>query len=262
VNLLFIGDIIGDSGRKIAKECIPSLKEEYAIDVTIANGENSAGGFGLVPQVVDELYKMGIDVITTGNHVWDKKEIFPLIDTDKRLLRPINYPEGVAGRGSVIISLKNNLKVAVINVSGRVYMNHLECPFKTTKAIVENIRKETQIIIIDFHAEVTSEKNAFAWFLDGSVSAIIGTHTHVPTADERVFPCGTAYITDVGMTGSSDSVIGIKKELALRRFLLQIPTKFEVAKGNLKLCAVYVKIDDTTGKAIKIERIVRETKFL
>lgn len=256
MNLLFIGDIIGDSGRKIVKDLVPLLKDDYKIDLTIANGENSAGGFGIVPKVVDELYKIGIDVITTGNHVWDKKEIIPFIDRDKKLLRPANYPTGVPGNGYIVISL-GQLKVGIINISGRVYMFNLECPFRTAKTIVEDIRRETNIIVIDIHAEVTSEKNAFAWFLDGSVSAIIGTHTHVQTADERIFPGGTAYITDVGMTGSVDSVIGVRKEEALRKFLLQMPTKFEVAKGSLQLCALFVEIDNKTGKAIRIERIVR-----
>jgi len=255
MNILFIGDIIGAPGRSIVKEFLPKIKEEYNICFTIANVENSAGGFGITPQVLNELFSYGIDVGTSGNHIWDKKEIMQVIDLEERLLRPANYPDGVAGRGSNVFTTKDGYKIGVLNLEGRVYLHNLNCPFNVAKLEIKKLKEKTNIIIIDFHAEVTSEKIALGWYLDGEVSAVIGTHTHIQTADEVILTHGTAYITDVGMTGPYDSVIGIKKEIALQRFLFQLPIKFEVASNKVKLCGVVIDIDVDSGKAVSIQRI-------
>ncbi|MBI5416407.1 TIGR00282 family metallophosphoesterase [Candidatus Poribacteria bacterium] len=254
MNVLFIGDVIGGVGRKALSYALPILKKKYKIDITIVNGENSAGGFGINPAVANTLYLMGVDIITSGNHIWDKKEVNEIISTDRNLLRPANYPSSVPGRGSGIYEI-NRCKIGVINMSGRTFMANLDCPFKTADKEIENIKKITPNIILDMHAEATSEKIALAWYLDGRVSSIVGTHTHVQTADERILPGGTAFITDVGMTGSMDSVIGIRKEQAIERFLTQIPIKFEAAKENVWVCGVYISIDKDNGKAKSIERI-------
>lgn len=256
ISILFIGDIVGKSGRNIVKTLLPKLIEKYNSELVIANGENSAGGFGITEKVAEELFSYGIDVITTGNHVWDKKEAVPYIAKEPRILRPINYPEGVPGTGSIVLRTKRNNLVAVINVSGRIFMNILDCPFRITKREVERIKKETNIIFIDFHAEATSEKIAFAFYLDGKVSAILGTHTHVQTADERILPKGTAYITDVGMTGPDNSVIGFREEEVIDKFLTQMPKKFEVPSISAILSAVSLDVDLSTGLATKIERIM------
>jgi metallophosphoesterase (TIGR00282 family) len=256
MNILFIGDIIGKPGRKITRALLPKIKEEYKINYVIANGENSAGGFGIVPNVVDELCSLGINTITTGNHVWDKKEIMEFLDKDERIIRPINFPEGAPGKG-IRIDVVNGNKIAVINVMGRTYLSYLDCPFRTTKKVIDEIKNDVKIIVIDFHAEITSEKQAFGWFFDGVVSAVIGTHTHVPTADERILPKGTGYITDVGMTGAYDSVIGIRKEIALKRFLLQMPAKFYISAGDVKFSAIFLEVDENDGKTKRIERIFR-----
>lgn len=256
INILFIGDIVGKSGRNIVKALLPKLIDKYNSELVIANGENSAGGFGITEKVAEELFSYGIDVITTGNHVWDKKEAVPYIAKEPRILRPINYPEGVPGTGSIVLRTKRNNLVAVINVSGRIFMNILDCPFRITKREIERIKKETNIIFIDFHAEATSEKIAFAFYLDGKVSAILGTHTHVQTADERILPKGTAYITDVGMTGPDNSVIGFREEEVIDKFLTQMPKKFEVPSSSAILSAVSLDVDLSTGLATKIERIM------
>ncbi len=256
INILFIGDIVGKSGRNIVKTLLPKLIDKYNSELVIANGENSAGGFGITEKVAEELFSYGIDVITTGNHVWDKKEAVPYIAKEPRILRPINYPEGVPGTGSIVLRTKRNNLVAVINVSGRIFMNILDCPFRITKREVERIKKETNIIFIDFHAEATSEKIAFAFYLDGKVSAIVGTHTHVQTADERILPKGTAYITDVGMTGPDNSVIGFREEEVIEKFLTQMPKKFEVPSISSILSAVSLDVNLSTGLATKIERIM------
>lgn len=255
MKILFIGDIIGAPGRLAIREILPKIKKDNNICFTIANIENSAGGFGVTPQVLDELFSYGIDVGTSGNHIWDRKEILQIMDSERRLLRPANYPDGVAGFGSNIFTTNEGYKIGVLNLAGRVYMPNLNCPFNVGKAEVKKLKEKTNIIVVDFHAEVTSEKIALGWYLDGEISSIIGTHTHIQTADEKILTNGTSYITDVGMTGPYDSVIGVKKELALRRFLFQIPVKFEVASEKVKFCAVIVDIEVNSGKSTSIQRI-------
>jgi len=232
---------------------LKEIKKKHAIDGVIVNGENSAGGLGITPETCEELLHYGIDVITTGNHIWDKKEILPYIDTQEKLLRPLNYPPGVPGYGSILLN-NNHQKWAVINLSGRVFMSPLDCPFQAVDKELEILRKETNIILIDFHAEATSEKIAFGWYCDGRVSCVVGTHTHVVTADEKILPGGTAYITDIGMTGAHQSVIGIETKQILSRFLTQIPVKYTVAKEDVILNSVIVEVDDQTGKSLSISR--------
>ncbi len=254
MKVLFIGDIIGEPGRKMVKASMKDLAERHRPDLVLANGENAAGGFGITPDIAEELFSLGIHVLSSGNHVWDKKEIEPYISKQDRLIRPANYPEGNPGFGSVIVSTSAG-KAAVLNLEGRVFMSNLDDPFRTADREIEALKKETAVIIIDFHAEASSEKAALAWYLDGRVSAVIGTHTHVQTADERILPGGTAFITDVGMTGPTDSVIGVKKEEAIARFLYQSPRRFTIPKGPVHLDAAVMEIDATTGKALSIERI-------
>ncbi|OGW41404.1 MAG: metallophosphoesterase [Nitrospirae bacterium GWD2_57_9] len=230
------------------------LTDRHQPDLVIANGENAAGGFGITSEIAEELFSLGIDVLTSGNHVWDKKEIEPYLNKQDRLIRPANYPEGNPGYGSVVVSTSAG-KAAVLNLEGRVFMSNLQDPFRVGEREIEKLKKETPVVIIDFHAEATSEKVALAWYLDGKASAVIGTHTHVQTADERVLPSGTAFITDAGMTGPSDSVIGVKKEQAIGRFLYQTPHRFELPKGPTHLNAVVLDIDAKTGKANGIERV-------
>lgn len=253
MKFFIIGDVIGKPGRKIVGEKLKTIKKSYNIDAVIVNGENSAGGLGITPETAEELLGYGIDVITTGNHVWDKKEVIPYIDNQFRLLRPLNYPPGVPGNGSIILKT-NNRKWAVINLSGRVFMPTLDCPFQTIDKELEIIEKETNIVLVDFHAEATSEKIAFGWYCDGRVSGVIGTHTHVVTADEKILPGGTAYITDIGMTGAHHSVIGIETKQILNRFLTQIPVRYNVAKDNVILNSVIVDVDNETGKSVSISR--------
>jgi hypothetical protein len=255
VKILFVGDIIGRPGRQALSRELDRLVDRYCIDLVIANGENAAGGFGLTTETVKELFDIGVDCITSGNHIWDKKEQVPLVLANPRIIRPANYPEGAAGRGSMIVTTPGGIKVAVLNLEGRIFMKNLECPFRTADREIELLRQETAIIFVDFHAEATSEKSALGWYLDGRVSALIGTHTHVQTADERILPQGTAYLSDVGMTGSFDSVIGIGKEEAIRKFLTQLPVKFEIPKKDMRLNAVVVAVDEATGRALSIERI-------
>lgn len=255
-NILFIGDIVGKSGRNIVKALLPKLVLRYRAELVIANGENAAGGFGITEKIAEELFSCGIDIITTGNHVWDKKEVVSYIAKESRILRPINYPEGTPGFGSIIFRTRNNNLVGVINVMGRIFMNILDCPFRVTKKEVERIKEKTNIILIDFHAEATSEKIAFAFYLDGKVSAIVGTHTHVQTADERILPKGTAYITDAGMTGPENSVIGFREDEVIEKFLTQMPKKYDVPSSPAILSAVYLEIDVSNGLARKIERIM------
>jgi len=254
MNILFIGDIVGRPGRDAVKALLPGLKKEYALDFIIANAENSAGGSGITRKTADELFASGVNVITSGDHIWKKSEIVELINEEARILRPVNFPAGVPGNGFGVFKV-NNKKIGVINVNGRVFMDPLECPFKTTLSAAVKISEETNIIIVDIHAEATSEKVALGWYLDGKVSAVLGTHTHIQTADERVLPQGTAYISDVGMAGPYDSVIGRRVKDVLDRFLTQTPVKFEVADSNIKLCGVVVDIDDKTGKVKSIVRI-------
>ena len=255
MNVLVIGDISGKPGRKLIKEVMPKIKENRQIHFTIANGENAAGGVGITREIANELFYHGIDILTMGNHTWDNKDIFNFIDREERILRPLNYPEGTPGSGSIIVELPNNLKIGIINLLGRVFLANVECPFRTIEQEVARLRKETPIIFVDFHAEVTSEKVALGWYLDGKVTGVVGTHTHIQTADERILPEGTAYITDLGMTGSRNSVLGVKTELVIRKFLTQLPVRFEVAKGDEVLCGVIIQVDENTGRAISIERV-------
>jgi hypothetical protein len=257
MNILFIGDIVGSPGREAVKKLLPELQKEYHLDFVIANAENAAGGSGITPKVAEELFETGINVLTSGDHIWKKREIFEIIDQEERILRPLNFPAGVAGRGFGLFKTKSGLKIGVVNVNGRVFMEALECPFKTAKAAIEELSKETKIIIVDIHAEATSEKVALGWYLDGKVCAILGTHTHIQTADERILPGGSAYITDVGMTGPLDSVIGRRIEDVLERFITGVPTRFEVAKENIQLQGAILDIDDM-GKARSILRIQRK----
>lgn len=254
MKVLFIGDIVGEPGRKMVRSQMKHLVDTHHPDLVLANGENAAGGFGITSDIAEELFSLGIHALTSGNHVWDKKEIEPYLAKQDRLIRPANYPEGNPGYGSVVISTRAG-KAAVLNLEGRVFMSNIDDPFRVAEREVEKLRKETPVIIIDLHAEATSEKIALGWHLDGTVSAVIGTHTHVQTADERVLPGGTAFICDAGMTGPSDSVIGVKKEDAIARFLYQSPHKFSIAKGPVHLDAVVLDIDPSTGKANSIERI-------
>ncbi|NCO83843.1 MAG: TIGR00282 family metallophosphoesterase [Nitrospirae bacterium CG02_land_8_20_14_3_00_44_33] len=255
MKVLFIGDIVGKLGRTTLKGLLPNIVDRYKIDFVIVNGENAAGGFGVTEKTAAEILNCGVNIITTGNHIWDKKDSIPYIAKEDRILRPVNYPPGVPGCGSAVQTLSNGTKVGVLNISGRVFMSALDCPFRTGKEAIKKLRESTDIIIVDFHAEATSEKIAFGYFVDGEVSAVIGTHTHVQTADEKILPNSTAYITDVGMTGPAVSIIGIEKEQIIERFLLQMPMRFEVAKGEGILCAVVIEIDEKTGKAAAIQRL-------
>lgn len=254
MRILFIGDIIGSPGRQAVRHLLPELRKTEDIDFALANGENAAGGLGLTPKVAEELFGCGLDIITSGNHIWDKKDIFEFLAKDTRLLRPANYPPGVIGVGSTIISRRDK-KLGVINLSGRVFMKDLECPFRTASGEIERLKDSVRVMVVDMHAEATSEKIAMGWYLDGQVSAIIGTHTHVQTADERILPRGSAYITDIGMTGAFDSVIGVKKEIILERFLTQVPVHLEVAKEDVALQGAIVEVDEDSGKARAIKRV-------
>jgi 2',3'-cyclic-nucleotide 2'-phosphodiesterase len=255
MRVLFIGDIFGKPGRRLVQEKIRSLIHEYRIDFCIANAENAAAGFGITPQIADELLSSGIDLLTSGNHIWDKRGIVPYLAEQPRLLRPHNYPPGVPGTGIYIGDSNCGVRIGVLNLQGRVFMAAIDCPFAIGLTAVEYLRKQTAIIIVDFHAEATSEKQALGWYMDGHVSAVLGTHTHVQTADERILPKGTAYLTDLGMTGPHDSVIGSLQELALERFLRQMPNRLEPASGNLRLCGAIIEIDESSGRAISIQRI-------
>jgi metallophosphoesterase (TIGR00282 family) len=255
MKVLFIGDIVGKIGRQAVRNLLPNLVSRYKIDIAIANGENAAGGFGITEKTALELFGYGIHIITTGNHIWDKKEVVPYLTKENRILRPINYPPGTPGTGSIVFNTSDNEKIAVMNISGRIFMNTLDCPFRVGRTELEKLRKSAKIIIIDFHAEATSEKVAFGYYMDGQVSAVIGTHTHVQTADEKILPNGTAYITDVGMTGPCVSIIGIEKEQIIERFLSHMPRKFEVAGGKGMLSAVVIEIDKDSGRATAIQRL-------
>ena len=254
MNILFIGDIFGKAGRKIVADHVADLAKTRSADLVIANGENAAAGFGITPRIVTELLGLGIDVLTSGNHIWDKKEILEYFPQEPRLLRPANYPGGPGG-GSYVGRTKSGFEYGVVNLQGRVFMAQTDCPFRTADRELERLPASCKIRFVDMHAEATSEKQAMGWYLDGRVTAVVGTHTHVATADERVLPNGTAYITDVGMTGPYDSVIGVTKERILERFLTQIPTRFEPAENDAWLAAVLIQADPETGRALGIERI-------
>jgi len=261
MKILFIGDIVGKPGRRAVQALVPEIIERHRVEFVIANCENAAAGFGVTRDVVEELYEYRIDVLTSGNHIWDKKEINEFIEDYESLIRPANYPEGTAGRGSVVMTSPSGAQVGVINLMGRVFMRPLDCPFRTAQREVERLKQRARIVIVDMHAEATSEKQALGWFLDGKVSAVLGTHTHVQTADDRILPEGTAYITDVGMTGSFNSVIGIRKDAILERFLTQIPNRFEVAKGDVQLQGVILDVDEKSGISRGIERLSLKLEY-
>lgn len=252
MKILFIGDIVGNPGRKIVKELLPNIKKQEGIDIVIANGENSAGGNGITYVVAQELYKIGVDGITMGNHTWAKKEITNFIDSDNKIVKPANFPLETPGQTSMII----NNKLGVLNLVGRVYMDAVDCPFKAADKELEYLKSKVKVVLVDIHAEATSEKTALAWYLDGRVSCVLGTHTHVQTADERILHCGTAFLTDVGMCGPLEGIIGVEREMVIRRFITHFPERFEVAKsGPVQFNAVVVEIDEKTGKSISIKRI-------
>ena len=254
MKVLFIGDIMGEPGRRAIARTLHKVVAQHAVDLVIGNGENVAGGFGITPELAHELYEMGLSVITTGNHAWDKKEVLDFFRQEPRLLRPANYPDGVPGRGSIVVETPGGERLGVLQVMGRAYMPTLDCPFQVARREVARLKTETRAIIVDMHAEATSEKMAMGHFLDGEVAAVVGTHTHVQTADEQILPKGTAYITDIGMTGPIHSVIGIKKEIAIEKFLTGMPRRFEVASGPAVLSAVLLELDGAVGKAISIQR--------
>jgi metallophosphoesterase (TIGR00282 family) len=262
VNLLFVGDIFGSAGRKIVREHIGHIRQANAVDLVVINAENAAGGFGVTPQIAEDLFELGADVLTTGNHVWDKRELIDYLNSvpadsqerPRRVLRPANFLPGVPGYGVFEGTTQGGVDYAVINIMGRVFMSGTNDPFNFVNELLAGIK--AKVIVVDFHAEATSEKVAMGWHLDGRVTAVLGTHTHIPTADQRILPGGTAYQTDVGMSGPYDSVIGVEKELVLHRFLTGMPGKFEAAKGNPKMCAALISCDPVTGRASAIQRIM------
>jgi metallophosphoesterase (TIGR00282 family) len=255
MRILFIGDIVGRPGRDLVRAGLAALVEYHQADLVIANGENAAAGFGITREIGDQLLDWGVDVITSGNHIWDKKEALDYIGTEPRLLRPANYPAGVPGNGSYLARTKNGVSVGVINVMGRVFMLNIDDPFTSVLREIEALKPRARVILVDFHAEATSEKIAMGWYLDGKVTAVVGTHTHVQTADERILPTGTAYISDVGMTGPHDSIIGVEIEPVLARFLNALPARFETATGNPRLNGVIIEADEQSGRATDIERL-------
>lgn len=255
VKLLFIGDIIGKPGREALSRELHRIVDRHRVDLVIANGENAAGGFGLTEETAQDLFKCGVQMITSGNHIWDKKDALEYIKREERIVRPANYPEGTPGKGSTIVRTPGGVKIGILNLEGRVFMNNLDCPFRCADREIAKLKEETPIVFVDFHAEATSEKISLGWYLDGRVCAVIGTHTHVQTADERILTAGTAYMTDAGMTGAFDSVIGVKKEEAILKFVTQRPAKFEVAKKDIRINGVVIEVDEKTGLALGIERI-------
>ena len=257
MKLLFIGDIVGEPGRRAVQLLLPQLREQHALDFVIANGENSAGGNGITPRLAEDIYSAGVDVITSGDHLWDQKEVIDVLNMELRFVRPLNYPAGTPGRGSVVINKTGLPPVAVVNAQGRTFMPPLENPFVMVAEEVKHLRAQTKIIFVDFHAEATSEKIAFARFLDGQVSAVVGTHTHVQTADEQILAGGTAYLSDAGFTGPHDGVLGREAEPVIKKFLTGLPQRFEVARNEVKLHGVVIEVDNLTGKAIQIQRIAK-----
>lgn len=256
--MLFIGDVVGEPGRDAVRAVLPELLREEQYDFVIANGENAAGGVGITYDTAQELYDAGVDAITLGNHAWDRREALRLVADDRRVVRPANYPPGAPGEGGVVLRVRDGLQIGIINLCGRVFsVPNLDCPFRTADTLVAALSRETKCIVVDIHAEATSEKTALGWYLASRVSAVVGTHTHVQTADERILPEGTAYITDVGMTGPRDSVIGMKRELVVERFVSQLPVRFEVAGGDTIFCAISMEFDDVTGRATSVRRISR-----
>ena len=256
LNILFIGDIVGAPGLELTTTLINNYVQKYHIDFCIANGENLVDGKGINEESAAKLFEIGIHVITGGNHLWDNWHARKLLAINRNVLRPLNYPSENAGNGYVVFDLGEKGKVGVLNLQGRVYMQPIDCPFKKADWALSKIHEQTKIVFVDMHAEATAEKMALGWYLDGRVSALVGTHTHIQTADARILPRGTAYITDVGMTGPYDSVIGLKKDIAIRRFLHQTPYKYEMASFDVRLCGVYVQVEVESGKALKFESFV------
>ncbi|MEG6615679.1 TIGR00282 family metallophosphoesterase [Peptococcaceae bacterium 1198_IL3148] len=254
MRILMIGDIVGRAGRRAVKDCVPSIRNDFNVDFVIANGENAAGGNGITKAIANELFSYGVDMMTMGNHVWNQREIFTYIAKENRIIRPANYPPGTPGNGYNLYSV-SGIKVAVINISGRVFMPEMDCPFRKVDEILLDVGQQTKVIVVDFHAEATSEKVAMGWHLASRVTAVVGTHTHVQTADERILPGGTAYITDLGMTGPRDSVIGVQKDIILKKFKTGLPQRFEVANTDYQFNAVLIDIDELTGEATNITRI-------
>jgi len=262
MNILFVGDVFGSAGRRIVREHISHVRQANNVDLTVINAENAAGGFGVTPQIAEDLFDLGADVLTTGNHVWDKRELIDYLNSapatsqarPRRVIRPANFQPNLPGYGVFEGTTSSGIPYAVVNLGGRVFMNATNDPFHAINDILKGL--QAKVILVDFHAEATSEKVAMGWHLDGRVTAVLGTHTHIPTADERILPGGTAYQTDVGMSGPYDSVIGVEKDLVLHKFLTGMPGKFEAAKGNPKMCAALVTCDPATGRASKIQRIM------
>lgn len=255
MKLLFIGDVVGEPGRRAVKTLVPMLRAKHSLDFVIANGENSAGGSGITPRTAEEIFSAGVDAITSGDHLWDQKEVMELLANEKRFVRPLNYPTGTPGQGSAVFQIRNSLSIAVLNLQGRTFMAAIENPFHVGRVEIERLRQQTKIIFVDFHAETTSEKIAFARMMDGHVSAVIGTHTHVQTADEQIFPGGTAFLCDAGFTGPQESVLGREIEPIIRRFITNMPQRFDVAKHRITLHGAVVEIDEASGKALNIQRV-------
>jgi len=259
LRLLFVGDIVGRPGRRAVDRLLGGIVEERSIDFVVANCENASGGIGITPKIADELLARGIDALTGGNHTWSRREVYPYLDASKRVFRPANYPPGTPGHGSGIVTGRNGVSVGIVNLEGRVFMRQLDCPFRVGRALVDELLVETPIVLVDIHAEATSEKLALGWYLAGRASAVLGTHTHIPTADERVLEGHTAYITDVGMTGPWRSVIGVRTELSVARFVTAMPQRFETADGPAVLSGVIVDVDETTGAARSIDRVLEHS---
>jgi len=255
MKLMFIGDVVGSPGRKMVEQYIPKLKMKYKPNIVIINGENAAGGKGITEKIYRGFIELGAHAVTLGNHAWDNREIFEFIEEAKALVRPANFPEGVPGKGIAYVQV-DSIEVAIINLQGRTFLPVTDCPFKKADELIREASQRTPIIFVDFHAEATSEKQAMGWYLDGRVSAVVGTHTHVQTADNRILPKGTAYITDVGMTGPYDGILGVDREAVLKKFLTALPVRFEVTAGRSQLNGVLIEIDERTGKAKSIERIL------
>jgi metallophosphoesterase (TIGR00282 family) len=256
LNILFVGDIVGQPGLELALTLVPNYVKKLGIDLLIINGENTTEGKGISEEHAKKIFELGTHVITTGNHVWDRWDSRKILGGERRILRPLNYPRENGGGGFIVVDLGPKGKAGVLNIQGRVYMQPLDDPFKTAEWAVGRMMEETKVIVVDFHADATAEKMAMGWFLDGKVTAVLGTHTHTPTADGRILPRGTAFISDVGMTGPYDSVLGMKKEAALRRMMLQTPHKYEVAQHDVRLCGIHVQADAETGRALHMEQII------
>lgn len=260
MKILFVGDVVGSPGREMIETYLPKLKQKYLPSITIVNGENAASGKGITEKIYRRFLELGANVVTLGNHAWDKKDIFEFVDDAKQLVRPANFPEGTPGKGIVYFTCDKQ-EVAVINLQGRTFMPPLDCPFKKADELIDEAKKRASIIFVDFHAEATSEKQALGWYLDGRVTAVVGTHTHVQTADNRILPNGTAYISDVGMTGPYDGILGVDRDAVIKRFLTNLPVRFEVTEGRTQLSAVIIDVDNKTGKAKKIDRILINDDF-